>query len=222
MLSRAAKGLGSLKDEVAFVGGATIRLYLPQGTSPAPRGTDDVDCVVEVAARTEYHKLEERLRAQGLRQVVGPGAPICRWTYEDVVIDVMPTAEGVLSFSNRWYAEGLKNAAGRTLPDGTEIRVFTLPYLVATKLDAYSGRGNGDYIGSADIEDILTLADGAPGFTEELALATGPVAEHIRSSFRRFLADEAFLDSLPGHVPGTGRAARVRDRLEAASAETSS
>ena len=65
MLALAARGLGPLKDEVVFVGGATIELYLAGQPVLKVRATDDVDCVVEVATRTDYYKLEEKLRARG-------------------------------------------------------------------------------------------------------------------------------------------------------------
>jgi hypothetical protein len=31
------------------------------------------------------------------------GAPICRWIYQDIKVDVMPTDENVLGFNNQWY-----------------------------------------------------------------------------------------------------------------------
>ena len=63
MLALAARGLAPLKEEIVFVGGATIELYLAGQPALMVRATDDVDCVVKVAARTAYHELEERLRA---------------------------------------------------------------------------------------------------------------------------------------------------------------
>lgn len=58
MLSLAARGFGPLKDEVVFVGGAVIELYLAGQPALKVRATDDVDCVGEVAARSGYHMLE--------------------------------------------------------------------------------------------------------------------------------------------------------------------
>lgn len=62
MLAVVAKGLGELKEKVAFVGGATIGLYLSDPGTSELRPTDDVDCVVEAASRAKYGELEERLR----------------------------------------------------------------------------------------------------------------------------------------------------------------
>ena len=67
MLERAARELEPFLDEVAFVGGATIALWITDPGAPAPRATKDVDVVVEVASRLAWHNFEERIRAHGLR-----------------------------------------------------------------------------------------------------------------------------------------------------------
>lgn len=218
MLSLAARGLGPLKDEVVFVGGATVELYLAGQSALRVRATDDVDCVVEVAARSGYHRLEEKLRGLGFRNSKEAGAPICRWEYGGILVDVMPLDGSVLGFSNRWYPEGFERAGTAKLPGGQEIRIFTLPYFVASKLEAFKGRGRGDFMGSSDMEDIVTLIDGAEGFGEEVEQAPASVKRYLRDSFRELLTDGRFLDGLQGHLPpaaGPGRVARARAVLEA-------
>jgi chloramphenicol O-acetyltransferase len=44
------------------------------------------------------------------------------------------------------------------------IRVVTAPYFCATKLEAFRGRGKGDYLASHDLEDLLTVVDGSDEF----------------------------------------------------------
>jgi hypothetical protein len=46
--------LGPVLDEVVFVGGATIHIWITDPGAPPTRATDDVDVVCEVATRTEY------------------------------------------------------------------------------------------------------------------------------------------------------------------------
>lgn len=221
MLALAAKGLGPLKDEVVFVGGATIELYLAGQAALPVRATDDVDCVVEVASRSEFHKLEERLRRLGFRHPQVPKAPICRWEYKGIQVDVMPIEGAVLGFTNRWYPEGFEKRESAALPDGQRIWIFPLPYLVASKLEAFKGRGHDDFMASSDIEDIATIIDGAANFQERIAVAPKSVKAYLRDEFRRLLADERFLDGLEGHLPpaaGPGRVARARAMLESVAA----
>lgn len=67
-LEVAATVLGPLVDEVVFVGGATVHLWITDPGAPPVRATDDVDVVCEVASRTEYYRLGDRLRDRGLRR----------------------------------------------------------------------------------------------------------------------------------------------------------
>lgn len=217
MLESVAKGLGSLKDEVVFVGGATIELYLAGQPVLKVRATDDVDCVVEVATRSAHHKLEERLRALSFRHSQDPKAPICRWEFKGILVDVMPVEGKVLGFTNRWYPEGFENRVSVKLPAGQEIQIFSLPYLVASKLEAFEDRGHEDFMGSSDMEDIVTIIDGAADFLERVAEAPKTVKSYLRGRFQKLLADERFLDGLEGHLPpaaGPGRTARARSMLE--------
>jgi hypothetical protein len=98
---------------------------------PAIRPTEDVDLVAYVVARLEYYELEEALRARGFTQDMRPGAPICRWTIGRVTVDVMPTLEEVLGFSNLWYPLDIASAQISVLPSGAAIRVFTAPVFLA-------------------------------------------------------------------------------------------
>ncbi|MCU1328259.1 MAG: hypothetical protein JWN34_3629 [Bryobacterales bacterium] len=41
-----------------------------------------------------------------------------------------------------------------------EVRVVTAPYFLATKIEAFLGRGKGDYLWSHDLEDLIFVIDG--------------------------------------------------------------
>jgi hypothetical protein len=70
-----------------------------------------VDVIVEVASYSQYAKLSKRLRKLGFSEDSSEGAPICRWASEGMLLDVMPTDEKILGFSNRWYGPALRQAA---------------------------------------------------------------------------------------------------------------
>jgi hypothetical protein len=55
--------------------------------------------------RTEhdYHAIEKQVRARGFNNDMRPDAPICRWIYKSVILDMMPTVKDILGFANRWY-----------------------------------------------------------------------------------------------------------------------
>lgn len=67
----------------------------------------------------------------------------------------MPTEPKVIGFSNDWYPEGFEQAMDMYLDDQTTIRCFSLPYFLASKWEAFKGRGKNDYRTSKDFEDIV-------------------------------------------------------------------
>jgi len=212
MLAVVAHGLKNLKERVVFVGGATIELYVAS-SAPEGRVTDDVDCVVEITSRVKYYELEEELRNLGFRHPMVERAPICRWEFSGIIVDVMPTEGKILGFKNRWYAEGMANTRTIELFDGQKIVIFSVPYLLASKIEAFQDRGGDDFLASRDIEDIITVLDGCPYVQEEIKNAPKTVYDFLTHRFQEFVTNSDFIDSLQGHIeavqPRTGRAERT-------------
>jgi hypothetical protein len=87
----AARLMGDLADEVAFVGGASVALLLSDPAAPDVRPTLDVDVIVEAATRAAYYRVADRLRARGFAEDMDV---VCRWRHGALVLDVMPPDEG--------------------------------------------------------------------------------------------------------------------------------
>ena len=104
-----ASQLGELAQEVVFAGGAATGLLVTDPAIPDVRPTIDVDVIVEVISHADYFRLQERLREKGFGESMEEEV-ICRWKYKEILLDVMPTDERILGFSNRWYAEAFRNA----------------------------------------------------------------------------------------------------------------
>jgi len=177
LIEAAASALGEFLDRVVFIGGCAVGLMITDTARPAVRATQHVDLIVEIGSKAEYYKLSEQLRAAGLQE---DPEVICRWRLGALKIDVMPTDEGVLGFSNRWYPEAMRDARTVALPSGLEIRLISPPLLLATKIEAFYGRGGGDFGASHDIEDIVNLIDGRPELADEIGSATNDVRNYLR------------------------------------------
>jgi predicted nucleotidyltransferase len=203
LLEEVAAGLGTdLLEEMVFVGGAVAGLLITDPAQPAIRPTDDVDVVVQAVALTDYHAIEARLRERGLVEDMSAEAPICRWRCRGVSVDVMPTLEHVLGFSNPWYPYAIDTAQLMSLPSGAEIRVIAAPAFIATKLVAFIGRGNGDYLFSHDLGDVISVVDGRVSLIDELILAEPRVRSYVANTLAQMLEDRAFYEALPGHLAG--------------------
>lgn len=218
LIRTVANRLGPLLDKVVFLGGAATGLLITDTAAPDVRPTLDVDVIVEISSRLDFYKLEVSLRTLGFKPDQEEGAPICRWIIDRIKVDVMPTDEKILGFSNRWYSPAIKDAKEIELPSGIKIRMVTAPYFLATKIEAFYGRGKGDYMASHDMEDIIALIDGRPEIINEIGSSPSELRGYLAETFKACLEDDKFLESLPGHLPpdpaSQGRVPIVKGRIE--------
>ncbi len=210
MLAAAVEKLVPLLDRIVFVGGcATGLLITDPGASPV-RPTLDVDAIIDLASYAQFADLENRLQDLGFQPSHAEGAPICRWTHQDLVLDLMPTDSSILGFSNRWYHMALQNS--ETTRIGThKIRLITAPYFLATKLEALHGRGQHDYRLSRDLEDIVTVINGRPEIVNEVQETEDRLRQYLSDQLSTLLADRNFMEALPGHLlPDAASQQRLR------------
>ena len=80
----------------------------------------------------------------------------------------MPTKGAVLNFKNKWYSEGYTNSEEVLLPGGKTVRIFSLAYFLASKIEAFLDRGKEDFLASADMEDIIAVLDGAENIENKI------------------------------------------------------
>jgi predicted nucleotidyltransferase len=217
MLKTVAQALGDLCNQLVFVGGATVDLYATNPGASAVRATLDVDCVIEIASRTGFYELEEALRKKGFVNDQSEGAPLCRWIYQDIKVDVMPTQSEVLGFTNEWYEEGIRHTFRYSLNDGVVINLLETPYFIATKLKALDNRGMADLRLSKDLEDIVYVLRNRSSLVTEIRLADEKVKKYITAFFRELLSmnivDEAVAAVLDFGEP-TGTQQMVRSIMQ--------
>lgn len=214
-----ANALGPLREQVVFVGGCAVGLLITDATASPVRVTFDVDLVAYVTALAGYHNMEKELARLGFKRDLSPDAPICRWRYRELEVDLMPSDPNILGFSNRWYPMALTSATDFRLPGGSDIRLITAPVFLGTKFEAHANRGGGDLLASRDLEDIINVADGRTTLLEEIAVATEDLRTYLGEQCAQLLGEQHFADYLPGLIaPGEDlaeRAQTVAERLQA-------
>ena len=189
-----------LKDHVVFLGGPVVSLLITDQAFSGIRPTRDVDMIVDSSNRSSFHTIEETLRNAGFRQVLDDDPPvICRWRINSVIVDLMPCDESILGFSNKWYKEAVKNFTVVNIA-GTYVKIVSAPYFIATKIEAFLGRGNNDFLGSADLEDIITILDGRSEIVSEIKAADKKLQNHIAKNFSDWLQNKDFINILPGLI----------------------
>lgn len=207
ILELVAHALGPVCDDVVFVGGCATGLLLTQARPDRIRITEDVDIVAQALTVHDYHAIEARVRAQGFSNDMRPDAPICRWVYKNVTLDVMPTVKDILGFANRWYPLAIATALPVTLPSGQSIKLISAPVFIATKLEAFKDRGKDasgqpDFLGSHDMEDIITVTDRRPELIDECRATPAELRDYLAQEFSALFANADFETTIAGHLPG--------------------
>lgn len=199
MLEFVARKLEGLKDKLVFLGGCATALLINDPVAPDVRTTLDVDCIVDVISLQDYHQLEQRLTTLGFKQSMDDTV-ICRWRYQEIILDVIPTDEKILGFGNRWYKPAIAYSMVHQIAEDLALKSVTAPYFLATKFEAFKDRGNQDYLMSHDFEDIVAVIDGRIDLISEVKRCQMDLKEYLASTFSALLQNSNFSSSLPGHL----------------------
>ncbi len=197
MLEFVAHKLGDLANQFVFLGGCATALFITDLAAPDVRPTLDVDCIVDVLSLGQYHQLEKQLIKKGFKKSLEDEV-ICRWHYDEIILDVIPTDEKILGFGNQWYKASIAHAITHQLTEKLFIKSVTAPYFLATKLEAFKTRGKKDFLASHDFEDIITVIDGRIELTEEVINADHQLKNYLTQTFSDILQDRHFHAAIPG------------------------
>ena len=220
MLEQVALALGEeLLLTMTFVGGCTTGLLLTDAfSSEQGRHTDDVDLIVHLMGHVGFYQLQTQLTKRGFSiNMPDPDEdfPICAMKLGDLRVDFMPDDASVLNFTNRWYKAAMQTATPYQLTGDITINLASPVYFIATKLEAYKGRGMGDALSSRDIEDILLLVDGREELIYEVQSAATDVHAYIAREFSSLLQDNNFEYAVASQSgPSNEREQMIFDRLE--------
>ena len=87
------------------------------------------------------------------------------------------------------------------MPGGRTIKIVTPPYFIGTKIEAFLGRGNNDFIMSHDIEDIITIIDGREELSNEIKISPFNLKQYIQNHLSEFKKNHQFRDAIAGYLP---------------------
>lgn len=190
--------LEDLADQVVFVGGATVALYATRESGDV-RPTVDVDIVVEVISRSDFSALEQKLREKGFSHAVQSDV-LCRYQINGIIVDVMPSRNNIIGFSNIWYDEGFKYSARHQIDDLHTVNILTAPYFLASKLEAFKNRGKNDGRISSDFEDIVYLLNSRDVVFEEIGSAPESVRHYLKVEFEKLIQNKSFPEWITAHL----------------------
>ncbi len=194
-----ARALGELNRQVVFVGGAMVSLYVDDPSAEDIRPTKDIDLTFQITTVSQLEELRQALTDKGFREHADSDV-ICRFAFEDLLVDVMSTQSIGWASGNRWFAAGFHKAIIVRLEE-VEVQILPLPYFMASKLDAFFDRGRQDVYASHDLEDIVYLLNYSTQLVEQILNADDEaVKNYLIDSIREMVADERIMNALPGHL----------------------
>ena len=213
LVAQVAQGLKELNEKMVFIGGAVISLYTDDPAADEIRPTTDIDMTINLANYFEWTKMQERLSE--LDFYPDPqGQSICSYKFQEISIDIMPAEDSSIGVSNTWYKPGFKYLQQIKLPDGISINILPAPYFLATKLEAFKDRGNNDFYGSHDYEDIIYLLDNRTTIVEEIRTADNEVKDYIKSELTAITNHKQAEEILAMHIHPLIREERFKILME--------
>jgi predicted nucleotidyltransferase len=193
-----ATALDYLNEKVVFVGGATVSFYASRPILEL-RPTNDVDVIVEILNYKKRMELEDKLRLVGFSNDIESGI-VCRYKIHGITVDIMPTDDPSIGFSNKWYPEGFENSVKHVIDDNCTIKILRVPYFLATKFEAFKGRGENDGRTSQDFEDIVFLLENRDSIWSELKEAGGNIGAYLKNEFIALLKIKYLAEWIDCHV----------------------
>jgi hypothetical protein len=150
--------------------------------------------VVEVSTLIAYNRFEQRLREAGFRD---EGTVLGRFIHDgDLQLDAIPADASILGFENHWQRASLASATEQTMPSGVTIKVLAPANLLATKLEAFAGRGRNDYLASPDFEDIVALLDGRQQIVDDVTTNAAELRRYIGGQLSKHMSNPRARDAI--------------------------
>lgn len=200
--------LDTLLKDAVFVGGAVVALYADDPAADEVRPTDDIDIVVGISTRAGFSHFEEKIRQLGFLNVAD-STFIGRYKINEIIVDIMPTDEKILGFSNKWYEEGIEESVMYHIDNEVSIRLMPFHYFIASKIEAHNSRNKGDLRQSRDFEDIVYCFDNKLDPLTDMQHATGGVRTYLKQQMNALFDDFNFHEGVYSHLNSANAASRI-------------
>lgn len=195
---KVALALRHLNEQVVYVGGAVVSLYIDDPAAEDIRPTKDIDLTFQIATYAQLEKLREALNQLGFDQNTEDNV-ICRFRYEDLKVDVMATETVGWAPSSPWFKAGFDKALPITLDEVT-IKVLPLPYFLATKIEAFFDRGMKDIYASHDLEDIVYLFNYTTNIDMQLLASDKKVKTYLAQKLEEIRNNKTIVSAIRGSL----------------------
>ena len=206
-VKKVAQALAELNNNVAYVGGAVVSIYVDDPAADEVRPTKDVDITLEIASFAELARIQEQLAEKGIYPATEEKI-MCRFDCKGVLLDVMATKEVGWAQANEWFEPGFKHLESHKLDETRTIKVLSVAFFLASKFTAYHDRGK-DPRTSHDFEDIIYILDNRVNLVNDILEAPKDVRKYLINEFVR-LFDNEMQEGILCHLEPETQSERVK------------
>ncbi len=211
-IKKISNAVESIGEKAVFVGGAVAQFYVEHNETENIRFTKDVDLVFEILSFGQLERIRQNLTGAGFKQTMD-NKVLCRFSYHDILVDVMSVSEVGWAPGNIWFKKGFSKAQAKKIGD-FEILLLPLSYYLATKFSAFNDRGIADPYLSHDLEDIVYVLDNNPEFCNMLQINDGEdVRIYLKENLKKLIDSTKIKEAVIGHLPIHFQEKRL-DRIE--------
>ncbi len=197
VVAEVAQALKDLKNQIIFVGGAVVSLYIDDPAADEIRATTDIDITLNIVNLGKWASIQEKLAQLGFHP--DPfGHAICSYKYKDIPVDIMPAEDGPLGPANKWYKLGFADLWNVKAKE-EDIRILPSPCYLATKFEAFNDRGK-DYRTSHDMEDIIYIIDNRTTIVEEVKNALPEIKLFLQAQLLKLANNSNYDEILSAHI----------------------
>tara|TARA_R110002126_G_scaffold113243_8_gene251671 strand:+ start:640 stop:1323 length:684 start_codon:yes stop_codon:yes gene_type:complete len=198
IIKRVALALGDLNNDVIYVGGATVSLYINDPAADDVRPTKDIDISLQILSIPQLEEIREQLNEKGFSQSADLDV-ICRFKLDDILVDVMSTKAVGWAPANPWFAKGFDKRE-KVKIDDISIQIMPLPYFLASKFSAFKDRGGNDPRQSKDLEDITYILNNRTDWHEVIKDSGKEVIDFLIMHFQEISKSAGIQEAMRGFL----------------------
>ncbi len=196
-VKRVAIALEELNEDVIFIGGAVIGLYVTDEGAEQPRPTKDIDVSVQINSYRQMDELRVKLASKNIYPA--PEEKVTyRFSYEEILIDFIPFEDTPLGPTNRWLKPGFTRAYPVQIGE-YEIKILPVSFFLATKWEAFINRGH-DYRTSHDFEDIIYILDNNQKVVDDIEKAPKDLQVFLKGMGEEILSHQYLNEIIGCHI----------------------
>jgi predicted nucleotidyltransferase len=213
VIKKIAIALDDLNEQVVYVGGAIVSLYINDSAADDLRPTKDIDICMSIASLGELESLRQKLAQKGFKQSAEDNV-ICRFRYESILVDVMNTKAVGWAPANPWFADGFELRQQVEI-ENQKIQILPLSYFLASKFAAFNDRGAKDPRTSHDFEDIVYILDNRMDFEKEIFKdSRDNVKKYLQNEFKEIVQNDLKQEAILSNLYYENRDYRFRKIIE--------